>query len=106
MSAEGFGDALAGVVDRPPPPEGMTEVTSEQFFALLHAEKRDIMPSHAHRTFTTWESTGREVWGWSAPGWSNPGEHGPAYAVRSGVPKSSPDNTLGASPASDGERTP
>lgn len=55
-------------------PPGMRRVTQDEFFAALRADKRDIMPSHQHPLFTTWETTSRQVWGWSYPGWKNAGE--------------------------------
>lgn len=63
-------------------PQGMTEVTHDEFYALLYADPRDIMPSNTQPLFTTWETRHREVWGWTAPGWRNPGEPR-VYAVRS-----------------------
>lgn len=57
------------------PPEGMTEVTHDEFFAALKADPRDIMPQHDNPTFTNWEVVhGRKLWGWSYPGWKNVGE--------------------------------
>jgi hypothetical protein len=55
-------------------PTGMKEVSREEFFRALYADPRDIMPSHQSPTFTTWETKGRAVWGWSYPGWRNAGE--------------------------------
>lgn len=66
-------------------PEDMVAVTKEEFFAALRADKRDIMPSVRERCFTTWETTRREAWGWSAPGWANTGEHEPVFAIRRAV---------------------
>lgn len=62
-------------------PAGMVEVSKERFFALLYAEKRDIMPKNDARDFTNWVTRDRERWGWTQPGWAS--EHGtPAiYAV-------------------------
>lgn len=54
-------------------PEGMQQVTEQQFFAALYRDPRDIMPSHRMPEHTTWETKDREVWGWSTPGWRNPG---------------------------------
>lgn len=56
------------------PPTNMRLVTSEEFFAALKADTRDIMPSNQNPLYTTWETKGREVWGWSYPGWKNVGE--------------------------------
>ena len=56
-------------------PAGMLEVSQEQFFAALRADRRDIMPSHREPLITSWEVTAtRERWGWSYPGWKNTGE--------------------------------
>lgn len=62
-------------------PVGMVEVTKEAFFAALKADSRDIMPHLTDRTYSTWETPRRDVWGWSAPGWANPGEHEPIFAL-------------------------
>lgn len=50
-------------------------VTEAEFFALLYADTRDIMPIVEHPDVTTWETQkgGRSVWGYSTPGWKNPG---------------------------------
>ncbi|RQT26024.1 hypothetical protein [Burkholderia contaminans] len=54
-------------------PDGFRVVTKQEFFSALYADPRDIMPCIQHSPFyTTWETRGREVWGWSAPGWKNP----------------------------------
>jgi len=63
-------------------PAGMIQVDKGEFFARLEADKRDIMPNHAHPDSTTWETTSREVWGWTLPGWKNPGDP-KVYAVKS-----------------------
>jgi len=53
-------------------PEGMTEVTRDEFFAALRSEPRDIMPKLTAPDFTSWEGNHtREPWGWSFPGWKN-----------------------------------
>jgi hypothetical protein len=53
----------------------MTVVSAEEFFALLKADPRDIMPRHAYPDYTTWEDQRtRQVVGRSLPGWRNPGE--------------------------------
>jgi hypothetical protein len=51
-------------------PDGMVVVTREEFFALLKADTRDIMPRHNQPDYTIWETKGREAWGWTVPGWS------------------------------------
>ena len=54
-------------------PEGMIEVTQQEFFARLRADGRDIMPNHSATDFTRWEVVAtRALWGWSTPGWRNP----------------------------------
>lgn len=68
----------------PPIPAGMIQVTRDDFFTRLYADKRDIMPHLDNETFTTWALNGRYprvVWGWSAPGWKNPGTHAKVYAI-------------------------
>ena len=65
------------------PPANMTAVTQDQFFALLYADRRDIMPRNHNREFTTWEVVAtRAVWGWSTPGWASAHGTPKAYAVR------------------------
>ena len=62
-------------------PECMIEVPQAEFFALMRADGRDIMPNHDADEFTRWEVKGsRALWGWSTPGWRNPGSKR-AYAV-------------------------
>lgn len=56
------------------PPDGMRLVSRDEFFRLLYADGRDIMPSNQAPLYTTWETKSREVWGWSYPGWRNTGE--------------------------------
>lgn len=53
-------------------PNGMVEVTKEQFFAALDADARDIMPSVAEPYTTRWETKSRELWGWNPTGWKGP----------------------------------
>jgi len=55
-------------------PQGMIEVSKDEFFAALYADKRDIMPSVSQPNVTTWETKTRQVWGWSLPGWKNPSD--------------------------------
>lgn len=46
-------------------------VTSEQFFAALYADRRDIMPSHRSPDVTVWEVVStRQEWGRSN-GWKS-----------------------------------
>ncbi len=64
-------------------PAGFTEVPQDRFFALLRADRRDIMPSNQSPEFTTWEVVAtREVWGWSTPGWRSPYGTPDVYAVK------------------------
>lgn len=66
----------------PTMPTDMVEVTKEQFFQLLFADKRDIMPNTDHCYFTNWCTTSREVWGWNSSGWRTPfTSPPPRYAV-------------------------
>lgn len=54
-------------------PAGMREVSRDEFFGHLYADKRDIMPTVEAREYTYWRVVStRRVWGWSAPGWGNP----------------------------------
>jgi hypothetical protein len=57
-------------------------VTKSEFFALLYADKRDIMPHHASASLTQWKvvRTG-EIWGETTPGWKNP-DAPRTYAIR------------------------
>jgi len=54
-------------------PDGMRQVTKAEFFAILYADKRCIMP--VSRPYDTrWETRDRELVGWSSPGWKCIGE--------------------------------
>lgn len=71
--------------ETPSIPAGMVQVTEDQFFALLYADKRDIMPK-LHCPFqTTWETKDRFIWGWHSPGWKNRGAAPRVYAVLASV---------------------
>lgn len=70
------------VVNEPDIPSGMVEVTMEQFFALMRAQKHDVMPSQSAPTHTVWKAPLQPVWGWSTPGWKHVGEWPKRYAVR------------------------
>lgn len=64
-------------------PAGMREVTEEEFFALLKADPRDIMPNHDFPEFTRWlVQSNRAVWGWSTPGWRNRSNAPRQWAVK------------------------
>lgn len=52
----------------------MIEVTKDQFFAALYADKRDIMPRNTDPTYTDWETPHRHQFGRTYPGWKNPGD--------------------------------
>lgn len=67
------------------PPDGMTEVTERQFFDLLYADPRDIMPNHDNPLHTVWETKSRAVFGQTYPGWQNPGDER-HYFVKSTEP--------------------
>lgn len=67
----------------PTMPAGMREVTEAEFFELLKADSRDIMPTLSDPDFTTWETKQRQVWGWTTPGWKNPGDAKRYAVVRS-----------------------
>lgn len=71
----------------PAMPEGMQAVSKDQFFALLSADPRDIMPSTGAPDYTTWETKGREVWGWTTPGWKVPRAPVQFAVLRSAIAK-------------------
>jgi|SRR5215471_17211346 len=63
-------------------PRGFANVTREEFFRILKADARDIMPDHSEPDVTTWRVVStRQAWGLSAPGWRNPSAHAPCYAI-------------------------
>lgn len=71
---------------RPSVPAGMVEVSKEEFFTLLYADKRDIMPAHNDPSCTVWRVVATHArWGWDAPGWKVPRAHAPIYAVMAEV---------------------
>jgi hypothetical protein len=56
-------------------PQGMKEVSREQFFEALYADKRDIMPSVSESPdYSVWMTPQRSVWGYTYPGWKYPQE--------------------------------
>ncbi len=50
----------------------MKTVTRDEFFRLLYADTRDIMPTTKYPDRTTWETKSGFVWGVTYPGWKNP----------------------------------
>lgn len=79
----------------PAMPAGMVEVSKEEFFKLLSADKRDIMPKLSHPNYSNWETRERAVWGWTTPGWRNVGKCRSIYAVTAAVkPKGETNGTL------------
>lgn len=62
-------------------PEDMVVVSKQEFFELLYANKRDIMPNNNRRESTDWTTPARSVWGWSTPGWASPYGTASSYAV-------------------------
>ena len=50
-------------------PSGIVEVTKDEFFAALYADKRDIMPNIDNPDFTVWQDSTRKVFGRTLPGW-------------------------------------
>jgi hypothetical protein len=72
-------------------PNGMVIVTKEHFFHALYSDPRDIMPKHDSPVFTTWETRGRQLWGWSTPGWKYPNAE-KVYAIFPGsrIPEMAP----------------
>ena len=56
-----------------PVPPGLVQVTQEQFYEALYADKRDIMPNLDSDSFSDWKTVSNgELWGRSFPGWKNP----------------------------------
>lgn len=57
-------------------PSGMRQVTEDEFFALLRADPRDIMPSANLPYETWWKVQARGVIGervgWTSHGWKTP----------------------------------
>lgn len=64
------------------PPDGMKVVSKAEFYELLKADLRNIMPSVQNETFTFWKDKSDNVFGWSAPGWKNVGEFPMIYAIK------------------------
>lgn len=65
-------------------PNGMTEVTPEEFFKILYSDRRDIMPDIGEPNFTIWRVVQtRQPWGFSTPGWKYPDRQAKRYAVNS-----------------------
>lgn len=63
-------------------PEGFKLVSREEFFNLLCADKRDIMPSTKEsECHNVWMTPERFIWGYSYPGYKNPRDE-KAYFVR------------------------
>jgi hypothetical protein len=60
------------MTDVSPIPDGMTEVTCDEFHAWLSSDKRDIMPSVSRPDVTLWQTREQSVVGVSYPGWRNP----------------------------------
>lgn len=64
-------------------PDGFREVTKDEFFAALAADKRDIMPTTEARTWTPWRvQTTRETWGWVSTGYASPYGTPKVYAIK------------------------
>jgi hypothetical protein len=56
-------------------PEGMTEVSREEFWARVRTETRNIHPS-SEKFHTDWVFLGsRGVWGWTSRGYKGPFDH-------------------------------
>lgn len=62
------------MTEAPKIPSGMIEVTKEEFYQALYADKRDIMPSISNPYYVEWRTKDRTLWGWETPGWKNPGD--------------------------------
>lgn len=70
-------------ISAPQMPADMREVSETEFFAMLKADSRDIMPRITAPNFTSWETNHRQVWGWTTPGWKNSGTPKRYAVVRS-----------------------
>ena len=55
-------------------PSGMKIVSEKEFFVLLKADPRDIMPSVDNPNFTDWNTKDHRRVGRSLPGWKNPSD--------------------------------
>jgi hypothetical protein len=63
-------------------PDGMKEVSKDEFFEALYSDKRDIMPSVSESpNYSVWMTPQRNVWGYSYPGWKYPSAE-KAYFIR------------------------
>lgn len=59
------------MTDAPPPiPAGYRLVSTDEFYAALFDDSRDIMPSRVDHFWRTWNG---QVFGWSAQGWTRAG---------------------------------
>ena len=62
------------------PPSGMRVVSKEEFYRLVMAEKRDVMPN-PERNETAWRFNGtHRLWGWHSEGYM-PSRQSEIYAV-------------------------
>lgn len=64
-------------------PADFVEVGRAEFFDMMNLDRRDIMPSHHDREFTSWEVVAsRSMWGWSVPGWNSAHGTRRRYAIK------------------------
>ncbi len=70
-------------------PDGMVEVSKNEFFEALKADPRDIMPHALNPCFSTWETKDRQLWGITAPGWKNLRTKELYAVIQSAAPKAS-----------------
>lgn len=61
------------------------DVSAAEFFAILYADPRDIMPSHEYPDRTIWRTRDRTIFGTTWPGWKNPGDV-KRYTIESATP--------------------
>ncbi len=61
-------------ISTPDMPANMREVSKTEFFSLLKADQRDIMPRLPAPNHVSWELNNHpgHVWGWTIPGWKFP----------------------------------
>jgi hypothetical protein len=69
----------------PWPPEGMVEVTQDEFFVALRRDRRDVMPRLEDPFSSTWRDTQGVLVGRTVPGWKNPGPESRYALMRSVV---------------------
>lgn len=72
---------MTDATNTPKIPSDMQVLTKKRFFACLHADKRDIMPSTDDDSFTQWKTKAGYIWGLSMSIPGGKGTRERAYAV-------------------------